>query len=113
VSSRIGVEQHVDVGMARLELSDPPDKPRRRERGAGVDDEEAAPLRLAHRAGRARQHREAVAEARRARRARLGQAQAAAGTLDQRRADFLFEQADLLRDRRLGDEKLLGGARER
>ena len=70
------------------------------------------PLRLAHRARRARQHGEAVGQAGRARRAGLGQPETAAGPLDQRRADLLLQQPDLLRHRRLGDEKLLGRARE-
>ena len=43
---------------------------------------------------------------------RLSQAHAAAGALEQRGAELLFEPTDLVRERRLGEVELLGGARE-
>ena len=113
VLDRVGVDQHVDFGMARLELADPADQPGRGERRARIDDQKPPTAGLAHRPGGAREHREAVGERRRPRRARFGQSEAAPGALDQRRADFVLEQAHLLRDGGLGDEQLLRGARER
>ena len=43
----------------------------------------------------------------------LGQLGAAGGPHDQRMAQLRLELGDLLRDRRLADEELVGGARER
>ncbi len=108
----IGVQQHVDLGMTRLEPPDAADEPSRGERRARVDDQNTAPLGLAHRARGARQDRESLGETRGPRRAGLGQRKPAAGALDQRRADLLLEQPDLLRDRRLGHVQFLRRAGE-
>ena len=113
VVHRVGVEQHVDLRMARLEPADPADEPGRGEGRARVDDQKPSPLGLAHRAGGARENGEALGEARRAGRAGLGQREAPAGPLDQRRADLLLQRPHLLRHRRLRDVQILRRPRER
>ena len=60
-----------------------------------------------------REDGETLGKPRRAGGARLGQREPPTRPLDQRRADLLFERPHLLRDRRLGDMQLLGGAGER
>ena len=109
---RIGVEQHVDLGMERLEPANTAHEPGRGEGGARIDDEEAPSLGLAHRPHGARERREGLGEARGAGGAQFGQGEPAAGTLDQRGADLLLEKTDLLRDRSLGHMQLLGRAGE-
>ena len=113
VAARVGVHQHVDVGMARLEPPDPPHQPGRGERGGGVDHQKPPPLGLAHRARRAGELGEALGQRRCARRAGFGHAQAATGAHDEIGADLLLKQPDLLRDGRFGDEQLLRRACER
>ena len=78
-----------------------------------LDDEKAAALGLAHRARGAGEDGEALGEAGRAGRPRLGQREAPPRPLDERRADLLLERPHLLGDRRLGDVQLLRGADER
>ena len=110
VVDRIGVDQHVGLRMARLELADPADKPGRGEGRRRIDDQETPSLALAHGARRLRQHGESFRQRPCSRRAQLGQRQSAAVSLDESYADILLERAHLLGDRGFGHMQLLSGA---
>ena len=110
---RIGVDQHICLGMARLEFANPPDEPGRGERRRRIDDEEAAPLALAHRPRGLREQHKPFRERRGPRRARFRQPQPAAASLHEPCANRLFERAHLLCDGGLGDMQFLPRASER
>ena len=104
---RIGVDQHVGLGMARLELADPADEPGGGERRRRIDHQKAAPLALAHRARGLGEQRESFGERSCSGRARFGQPKSAAVSLDEPCADILLERPHLLGDRGLGHVQFL------